>query len=413
MSIESRYGAKIREVDTPQAEAATMPVRLPSAYVNGYAKARSVDPEAADNYLRHTWIGDSELDPVMKELGELPRADMHRFITAGIERKAEVLREAPRSLQEFFKGIDDPPTWVDHASFDPGVRAFHENAIQILAAIVAGTLIEGFATLISKSFFMTGRVMDKGVRRLQQNNRHQVEIFHPQGLLRESDGWKLSVRIRFIHAQVRRLLSTSGEWDKDIWGVPISAANLGYAIACFSTRTLIHSTALGGRYSPEHHEGYCAIWRYVGNLMGIPETILYKTEEEALHMFKIGFMSEPDPGDESVIMSNALINSAPLVAGISDPVKRRALAKNVIYPISRALVGSELADRLNFPAGTMLRAQKVLFLYRLDTRLKQSFPRLFKSENVIEQLFDASMYDPDGISYNLPDHYVADRSSHW
>ena len=41
--------------------------------------------------------------------------------------------------------------------------------------------------------------------------------------------------------------------------------------------------------------------------MGIPETILYKTEEEALHMFKIGFMSEPEPGDESVIMTNETV----------------------------------------------------------------------------------------------------------
>ncbi|MCY3989495.1 MAG: DUF2236 domain-containing protein, partial [Gammaproteobacteria bacterium] len=64
----------------------------------------------------------------------------------------------------------------------------------------AGTLVEGFATTISKSFFMTGRVMERGVRRLRQNNRHQVEIFYPEGLRRENDGWKLSVRIRFVHA---------------------------------------------------------------------------------------------------------------------------------------------------------------------------------------------------------------------
>ena len=182
----------------------------PSAYLDGYTRARAFDQDGADNYLRHTTIGDPELDPVMEELAGLPPADMHRFIAAGINAQAEVLCDAPRALRDFFEGIHGDPAWVDHESFEPGVRAFHANAISIFGAFVAGTLIEGFATLISQSFFMTGRVIDKGVRRLRQNNRHQVEIFFPEGLRRENDGWKLSVRTRFVHAQVRRLLAHSG-----------------------------------------------------------------------------------------------------------------------------------------------------------------------------------------------------------
>lgn len=412
MDKEISIGENIRGEYFPHAEVATRSTP-PSDYVKGYAKARSVDPETADNYIRHTWIGDPELDPVMEELAKLPRAEANKYISAGIEGKTDVLRNAPSSLREFFKGIEDPPDWVDYASFKPGIRAFHTNGIQILAAFVAGVLIEGFATMIGKSFFLTGRVIDKGARRLRQNNRHQVEIFHPDGLHRESDGWKLSVRIRFVHAQVRLLLATSGEWDEDSWGVPISAANLGYSIACFSARTLVYSTALGARYSPEQREGFCAVWRYVGNLMGIPEAILYKTEEEALQMYRIATLCEPEPDIESIVMTNALISSAPLVAGITDPVKRRNLANDIIYPITRALVGNELADQLRFPACTMWNAKKILFLYQLDTRLKRNFPRLFKGENTMQQLFEASWYDPDGIKYDLPDNVEADQSSDW
>ena len=386
----------------------------PSAYATGHASACLVDSDAAENYVRHTMIGDPELDPVMEELAELPFDDMHRFIAAGIEGKAGVLRDAPRSLRDFFKDIDDAPAWVDHASLTPGIRAFHENAGPVLAAFVTGTLVEGFATLISKSFFLTGRVIDKGVRRLKQNNRHQVEIFHLGGLRRENDGWKLSVRIRFVHAQVRRLLAESGEWDEDAWGTPISAASLGYAIACFSARTLAHSAALGARYGPEQREGYCAVWRYAGHLMGIPEAVLYATEEEAQHMFRIGTLCEPDPSDESAIMANALIGSAPMVAGISDATERRDLANRLIYPISRALIGSDLADRLRFPPCTNARAQRVLLLHWLDTRLKASLPRLLKGRGTtMEQLFDVSWYDPAGLVYRLPDHLDTERSSYW
>ena len=85
----------------------------------------------------------------------------------------------------------------------------------ILAAFVAGVLIEGFTTNIAKSFFITGRVHDQGIRRLGQNNRHMIEIFLPGGLDRQGDGWKLSVRIRIIHARVRHLLNDSEDWEPD------------------------------------------------------------------------------------------------------------------------------------------------------------------------------------------------------
>ena len=97
------------------------------------------------------------------------------------------------------------PDWVDFDSFLPGIRMFHRNSHLILGAFVGGTLVEGFATNISKAFFVSGRLRDQGVRRLRQNNRHMIEIFMPNGLSRDGDGWKLSVRIRLVHAQLRRV----------------------------------------------------------------------------------------------------------------------------------------------------------------------------------------------------------------
>ena len=57
----------------------------PSAYQQGYVKARMFNLAAADNYIKHTTIGDPVLDSVMEELSSLPPPDLHRFIKAGIE----------------------------------------------------------------------------------------------------------------------------------------------------------------------------------------------------------------------------------------------------------------------------------------------------------------------------------------
>ena len=37
-------------------------IQLPSDYVESYQQARRIDPAVADNYIKHTLIGDPELD---------------------------------------------------------------------------------------------------------------------------------------------------------------------------------------------------------------------------------------------------------------------------------------------------------------------------------------------------------------
>ena len=391
-------------------------VRVPSAYAESYPKARRVDAETADNYIRHAYIGDPVMDQVVDDLAGVPRADASRFIRAGMEQQADALANAPKSLRDFF--IDSPPPdppWLDHDAFAPGIRGFHGNVPSIFAAFVTATLIDGFSTLIAKSFVETGRVFDAGVRRLRQNNRHQVEIFMPGGLEREGDGWKLSVRIRLVHAQVRRLLRKSGEWDDAEFGTPLSAAHLGFAIANFSARTAHHAMSLGATFSREEQESFCAVWRYAGHLMGIPDTILFASRDDALHLHKVGAICEPPPTDDSIIMANALINSAPAVAGITDEEERRTLVYDRIYPISRALLGEKRADELRFPKSRRLRSLGILYQFRLDLfhqRMMRKFVKK-KSGESMSTVFSASLYDESGLTYEMPDHAHAERSTRW
>ena len=67
-------------------------MKLPSAYTEGYAKARRIDRETADNYLRHTLIGDPVVDAVVEELASLDPEEAARLIRAGMDQEEEILR---------------------------------------------------------------------------------------------------------------------------------------------------------------------------------------------------------------------------------------------------------------------------------------------------------------------------------
>ena len=380
----------------------------PSAYTKGYEKARLYDQAAADNYVRHTAIGDPALDTVMEELSSLPPGELHRFIRAGIEQQDEVLRRAPQPLRDFFENLEDPP-WLDYEAFQAGRRAFHANVNLMLVAFVTGVLVEGFSTLIAKSFNITGRVASTR-RRLQQNNRHMMDIFFPGGLQRNGDGWKLSVRIRFVHARIRSMLAQSDDWNHEAWGTPVSAAHLGFAISVFSKRLLEYSAGVGASFNSEENRSILDVWRYTGYLMGIPETILYADAEDAEEVYKISYMCEPPPDADSIAVANMLIQAIPAVADVTDPVEKEKLTA-LAYRLSRALIGGRLADQFEFPkhfgVGT-------LFLYRM----KQRALRLLKAGQVVRaenftQLLQISVYDEEGVSYKMPDHVHTSKSSPW
>ena len=154
---------------------------VPTDYKLGYEKARAFSPELASKYIEHTQIGDPIAEEMAADLEELGSNKSRRLIQAAMDREGEeALRDAPESLRKFFDDAETPPDWLDYSGFAPSVRMFHRNSQVILAAFVAGVLIEGFTTNIAKSFFITGRVRDQGVRRLGQNNRHMIEIFLPR-----------------------------------------------------------------------------------------------------------------------------------------------------------------------------------------------------------------------------------------
>ena len=392
------------------------PLSSPSAYTEGYAKARLYDQEIADSYIRNTTIGDPDLDPVMEELASLPPSELHRFIKAGIDQESGILRTAPQVMREFFDKVDNEiPPWFDYEAFRPGVRAFHLNATRVLVAFVTGVLIEGFSTLIAKSFATTGRVLHRSTarRRLMQNNRHLLEVFFPGGLRREGDGWKLSMRLRFVHARVRHLLANSDVWDQEVYGTPLHAAHLGLATTVFSMRLLQHAKAVGATFDAEEQESVMKVWRYTGHVMGVPESILFTDRKDAEEIFKVAHMCEPPPDQDSATMANALVGAIPLTAGISDPEEQRAVM-HLAYTLSRALIGNELADQLQFPKTRKFGA---LFAYRM----KQRFRRLVKSKQLLRsenfcQMLEISVYDESettGMSYRMPDHVHASKSSPW
>ncbi len=389
-------------------------MKIPSDYQEGYKKALHIDRERATNYIAHINIGDPLADELVDDLSHLEQKQSAELLKTALSADStRIDKNAPASLKKFMEFYDDVPEWMDFESLKPGFVMFHRNTRFVLAAMVAGTLVEGFTTNISQSFFIKGRLRYQGIKRLQQNNRHMLEIFLPGGLERHGDGWALSIRVRLVHAKSRVLLYDSREWDPDVLGVPLCSAHIGFAICAFSARLLGHMKTLGASFDDEERKAFMQTWRYSGYLMGIPETILYQDEDDALEQFATGRICEPPVSMESIAMAWSLINSAPLLSGTAYGEESKKLSE-LISRVSRVLIGDELADDLKLPKANQTITMMQFRLFNLIEKTSSIFDRMnLERRYDIAKILELSHYGTHGISYRLPDHYYDEESSEW
>jgi len=386
----------------------------PSQYVAGYARARSLDSELADLYVAHTMVGDPLADAAVASLNDLGPEVAQRLINAGMERDDTVLSEAPHALREFFEALNAPsPFTFDPAKALPGSRAFYRQSDLFFVGLVLHSLITGLTEELSKAFYITGRTAGN-LRRVKQNTRHLVEVTLPGGLDRDGDGWKITVRIRLIHAQLRRLLTDSDKWDVSTEGVPLHMAHMALASTGFSAFNLESARMLGVRLSKEEAAGFMHIWRYVTWLLGVPKALLGETEEDAHRIRAVAHACENPPGEMGIAVAHGYINTVPELLGVTDPRKAQKLL-GLLMRTSRALIGNELADRLDFPKQSTLGA---LALVRMQRRFQILRSRVVPGApshnfNNFAGMMQRSVYDDAGIGYRLPDAVKDTESTPW
>ena len=231
--------APIRHV-AARRETSETTIRIPSAYREGFSAARALDPAQAETYVRHTTVGDPPADAVAEDLASLSPDQVHSLLARAFLDPASPPRDLPESLRSLVADSAILPDWFDADLARTASRAFLRNSDIVLAALVGGSIVEGFSTLISKSFRLRGRVTNMGVRRLKQNGLQLVEQYLPGGMYPGADGWRLSVRVRLVHAQSRHYLRRSEEWNREKYGMPISTAHVllaGSGAADRNTRT--------------------------------------------------------------------------------------------------------------------------------------------------------------------------------
>lgn len=181
-------------------------------------------------------------------------------------------------------------------------------------------------------------------RRLLETFQHFLDVVEDVDAVRPGGkGFVSSVRVRLLHASVRRrLMKLEGErpgyFDMEGWGVPINDLHCIGTVCVYSAALIWMALPRQGIFLSERQKAdYLALWRWIGHLLGTPVDWM-ATPSRAKAMMESVMVSEVEPSPNSRILANNILTAE---TGVPPLFARREYLAALAYRLNgRHLAGA-------------------------------------------------------------------------
>ncbi|MEZ4442008.1 MAG: oxygenase MpaB family protein [Polyangiaceae bacterium] len=318
---------------------------------------RVVNMEAAREQfgLRADWLMSyfTRLDPLADAVIEdfESRRGGWKLLDRALRDGIAAVPEAPEALQALFAQLDEVPRWVDWDRIERAGRFFFRTGPAGGIVLGAKSLCYGYCSPGgNKPLIFTGKLLPQHVaRRLAETGRFVVATCSPGGLRRDGEGFAATVRVRLMHAKVRRLLLRDPRWDSGRWGEPINQHDMLGTSLLFSQSFLEGIRQFGFTVTRAEADDYLHLWRYSGYLIGVAPELLPVTEPDADTFADLILMTQGAPDADSRRLIDALVHF-PIDLAKTEAERRAARYRMAAgYGFCRYLLGDDLADQLDLP----------------------------------------------------------------
>ena len=296
-------------------------------------------------------VGDEPMDRLLDWMVAtgLPqtRPLFDRALAEGIAR----VPEAPQPLRDFFSSVETAPQWVDHELIRRGQRAMRRGGADGMyvardVSLLGGYQFSGF----NKTLLRTGALEKGSNKRFAETMQWAMDVIAEDGLEPLGVGYRSTIRVRLIHAFVRRHVGAMPDWRSDEWGVPVNQTDMAATLIGALIAPPAASLGMGILTAPDDLEAVAHLTRYVGWLIGVEDEWLPHSFRDGIRVLyhTLTALSAPD---ESTRQLAAPMADDPLDWHYDTwPALRRQLARAQHLSVTSAFLGPRAMRMLGLPA---------------------------------------------------------------
>lgn len=243
----------------------------------------------------------------------------------------------------FLELIATVPKWYRTGDVVVGREAATRQAPLTFLVLLVGSLVESFAIADGAAVLVkTGRLQRDSTRRIYETATLVRELLLVDEELPGGRAHEALVRVRLLHARVRRWVTTSprapgdSAWDSARLGLPVNQMDMLHTLLMFSRVVADGVEALGGSFDDDERASWCALWRYAGHMLGVDDEVLFRdAAEEADAYAQVRAHYAPDDGSRALAHAvlDALANAPPFF-----------LPRSALDALARRTLGDDLAD---------------------------------------------------------------------
>ena len=259
--------------------------------------------------------------------------------------------QLPGPLLAFMQAVTTAPKWLDHKQLTLATDVIARTGKIGMRVLRDFGLMAGYqAGAINHTLVITGTLEKGAPRRIAETTKWWIDCTGSDALNIDGAGFRSTLKVRVIHAMVRRHVADKSEWDASYYGLPINQVDMQATYLGFSTVFLIGCRLLGCIFTKEEAESVMHLWRYIGLLMGVDEALLSHSEESGRVALYRNILSQPTADESSRVLGRALMDE-PLERHYRVfPWLRRRIEKQIHLSMTRLAVGPRGMKALGLPS---------------------------------------------------------------
>ena len=286
-------------------------------------------------------------DAVVEDFSRMRPGEGNAILSMALKQGIDRFPEAPASVRALLADIERTPLWADWSEIEYGANTFIRTGPFGPAALMCHSLPTGYLDpLSSKPLVLSGRLVQRARRRLDETAGFVYGCCQPGGLRPSGRGFQITIRVRLMHAQVRRLLLKSGTWDKENWGMPLNQWQMLGSNVLFSLAVIRALRRWGVFISQREEQAMYAIWRYNGFLLGIDRDILPANANECHRILDVLELNRRPADEPSVQLMNSLLDAGSAMAVDVVALPMRSLIRSMLAGLTRNLLGARRGSEL-------------------------------------------------------------------